>query len=139
MRPVETRGDEERTFPAFLEESDGFRRHLTIGVLLVSRGGRVVRQRAAKSAARREIGDLSLFVLVDPSRIDEHLPRRRIVQTAGADVPRVPVVVNLADACHEVGVASEHLRQGHDVRQHGAKICLQIVHAGGIGSQTGQE
>ena len=113
--------------------------HLAVRVLVVRGRRGVVRQGAAKLPRWCQVRELSLLVLVDASRIDECFPRRRVVQPARADLPGVPVVVDLPDTRDEVPVPSEHLRQRDDVGDDLAKVGLQVVDARGIGPQAGQQ
>ena len=116
VRPVEPCADEERPILVLLEERDGLGRDLAVGVRLVGRGGGIEGERAAQAPRRRVVRELRLLVLVDPARIDHEVPRLRIVEAAGADVARVAVVVDLADARHGVAAPLEHLRQRHHIR-----------------------
>jgi hypothetical protein len=77
--------------------------------------------------------------LVASRRVESLQPRHPVVQAVGADVPRIAVVVHLADACHIIAIASEHLRKRHHVGQVLAEMILQIEHPRAVRAQTGQE
>ena len=139
MRTVESGADEERPILVFLEERDRFGSDFAVGVRLVRCRRCVIRERAAELPRRREIGQLCFLVFVDPARIDEDIPRRRIVQPAGADLSGISVVIDLADARREVSVALEHLRQREHIGQYRPEIGLQLVNARGIGPKTRQQ
>lgn len=138
MGAVEAGGDEERPLPVLFHQRDGFPRDLAIGMLVVGRGRRVVGERAADPARRRVIGQSRLLVLVDAARIDHAIPGRRIVESVGADLAGIAVVVNLADARDRVAVLPEELRERHDVRMDRPEVRLQVVDANGIGAEAGQ-
>ncbi len=62
-----------------------------------------------------------------PRGLTNEIPRGRIVQAARADLSRISVVKDLADARREIAVALEHLRQRLHVGQNRAEIGLQLV------------
>jgi NADPH-dependent ferric siderophore reductase len=48
-------------------------------------------------------------------------------------------VIDLADARSEIAAASEHLRQRYDVWQNRSKVRLQVMDAGRVRPEAGQE
>jgi hypothetical protein len=139
VRPIEPRGDEERTVLVLLEQGNRFAGDLAVRVLVVGRRRRVERERAAEPASRREVRQLRFLVFVDAARIDEQVPRGRVVEAAGADVAGIPVVINLAHTCRHVAVALEHLRQRDDVGHVGPDRRHQVVDPDGVGPQARHE
>lgn len=68
-----------------------------------------------------------LLGLVPALRIESLRPRRRIVQTVGADLTGVPVVVDLPDARRVIPVVLEELRQRDHVRQDRAEVLGEVI------------
>ena len=134
--PVESGADEERSILVLLEQRDRLRGDLAVRMRPIRRGRCVVRQRAAETPIRCEVRELGLFVLVDSARIHDRVPRRRIVESARADVPGIAVVIDLADPGHDVAVALEHLRQRHRVGQNRPEVGLQFVDPGCVRTQA---
>ena len=71
------------------------RRAATVSLLQIRSVGGQPRKGRAKTRAGRDRKDLVLVVLVATARIDNLLPRLRVVQTAGAD-PAWHAVVDTA-------------------------------------------
>ena len=158
VRAEEAYGQEERLGALLLQEGDGLRGDLAVGLFGVRPLGGEPAQRAAVVACadedlaglalglagRRRRGDadgedLILIVAVTAARIPDLFPRLRVVEAVGTDLLRHAVVVELADATDRVAVVLEHLRQRHHVRDHLAEFLRVIVHAGRVGAQAGQE
>ena len=126
VRPVEPRADEERPILVLLEQRNGLARDLAVGVRLVWRRRGIEGERAAQAPGRRVVRELRLLVLVDPARIDDEIPRLGIVEAARADLSRVAVMVDLADARDGVAAPLEHLRQRHDIGNDVAEIGHEV-------------
>ena len=93
----------------------------------------------AESAPRRVVNDVGFEDgLVAAGGVDEMVPRRRIVEAAGADVARIAVVIDLADAGAVIAIVLEHLRQRHHVRHAGAEVVGQVEDARRARPQAGQ-
>src|SRR5688572_24230908 len=130
MWPVKAGGDEERFVAMSLDQFDGFRRDLAVGLFFVGPFGLEHGHRTSQSAHRREIGDLRLFILITTAWIDYLLPRWGIVQTIGADVAGIAVVINLAHARGEVTVLHEQLWNRDDLREPVSKMIRQVEYLG---------
>ena len=141
VRLVEAGGQEERLILVLLQQLDRFEGDFAVGVLLVlahlvvekTHGG-------AETAPGRVVYDVRLeHRLVPAGRVDEMVPRRRIIEPAGADVAGVAVVIDFPDASGIIAVVLEHLRQRNHVRHAGAEVVSQIEDTGLTGAQTGQK
>ena len=141
MRFVETHREKEGLALVFLEEPNRFGRDLAISVVFVAAFGIAQkRHRRAEPALRREIRDVRLERgLVDTRRIDDFLPRSRVVEAARADVTRIAVVVDFSNPRGVIAVLTKELRDGDDVRQPLAKVILEIEHLGRIRAQSGHD
>ncbi len=83
---------------------------------------------------------------IPAARVDGEVPRRIVVERAGADRQRHAVVIQLADACGEPPVRLEKLRERDGLRQLLAEMRRHRIsrrrvrqHAGGIGSPSRQK
>src|SRR5262249_57677442 len=77
--------------------------------------------------------------LARPGGVDGQVPRRRVVEAGGADLRRYAVMVQLADAGHEIAVLLERLRQRDGIGDVLAEVGLVLVDLRGVGAQAGQE
>ena len=112
---------------------------MAVGLLGVGAVGRQPAERGAEARARSNRKDLVFVVLVASARIDHFLPRLRVVEPAGADLARYPVMEELADPRHEVAMFAEQLGQRHGVRQVLAKMRFVFQHSRRVRTQAGKE
>ena len=158
MRSEEAHGQEERLCTLFLEEGDGLRGDLAVGLLGVGAVGGEPAQRATvvtgthKDLSRLALGlvgrasgadadreDFVLVVAITTAGIPDLFPRLRVVETVGADLLRYAIVVELADTSDGVAVILKHLRHRYHVWNHFAEFLRVIVDAGGVGTKAREE
>ena len=149
---------EEGLGPLLLEETDGLRGDLAVGLLGVGAVGREPAQRPAVVARPDEdlphvalglVGgtagadtdreDLVLVVAVAAAGVPDLLPGLRVVETVGADLLGHAVMVKLADAGDRVAVVLEELRHGHHVRDDFPEFLRVVIDPRGVRAQAGEE
>jgi hypothetical protein len=138
VRPIEATGDEEGLVLVLFEQLDRHFRADGVGLFAVFAIGGQPAWSAAE-LARRKTEDLGLVVPVAAAGVVLRHPRRRVVQAVGADVAGHAVVIELADAGHEIAVLLEHLRKRDGVGHVLAKLRGVFPDARLIGPQSGQE
>jgi hypothetical protein len=79
------------------------------------------------------------FGFVDADGVEGVVPGGRVVEAGGADVAGHAVVIDLADAAGPVAVVAEELREGDDVGQGGAEVFGEVIDAGGVRREAGQQ
>ena len=97
------------------QEVNRCRRALAVGLLRVVAISRQPSGAWPEPRTGRDRKDLVLVVFVATPRIDDLLPRLRVVETAGANLSRHAVVIQLADAGDEVAILAKQLGQRDDV------------------------
>ena len=142
VRPVKTNGQKQRLARLrsvmLLKQRYGGAGAQGVGVFALV----VVKAQPAQGApelARRQGMDPVVHFTIDTARVDDVVPRERIVQTVGTDLPGYAIVKYLTYPCGIIAVLPEPLGQGRDLGNMYAKGILVREHTGLLGVQSGQK
>jgi len=126
MRPVEAGAEKERLIAMLLHHLHHRIGQDAVRVFLVRLGRSVVRHcRAEPHGLRREVGKERLLLrMIDPTRVHHPIPTRRIVEAVRADLPRNPVVIDLARTRRKISVLLESLRQRDHIGKRFAEVLI---------------
>src|SRR5262245_38766071 len=95
---IKTGGDEERLVAILFQQLDRFGGDFAVSLLFVGTFRREQRERTAQRTLWRQSMQQMLFVLIATARINDLVPRWRVIQPTRADLAWHAIVINLADA-----------------------------------------
>lgn len=108
-------------------------------MFFIASRGTIEGESGTEAALRRAVRHLRLLVLVDTAGVDAMVPGGRVIESIGADLSRIPAVIDLACPRCMAAIALKELRQGNHLGNAGAEMFLQVINAGGIGRQAGEQ
>src|SRR4051812_17276365 len=113
VRTVETRRNEKGSLLVFFKQPNCLLSHFSVGLFRVSSFGFHPGQCCSQLPIWREVDYIGLGLLISSLRVHHLVPRRRIIQSAGPNVTRHPIMENLPNPSGKVAVILEKLRQSH--------------------------